>query len=231
VNKVAIVIPVYKYPLSINETISFNRCIEILNHYPIYQILPQSLTTKIPLVIKRFNDNYFKSKESYNKLLLSLEFYEAFLDYEYILIHQLDCFVFRDELRQWCFADWDFLGAPLEVPFHPLQLTRLNKFIPNRFYKGHGINGGFSLRKVKSFIKVLNEFQDKAKNWKANEDLFFSYYGNLKIPNENILRMFSLETNPEKHFKLSGVIPFGCHHWDWNANFWQTIIQQYGFEL
>jgi hypothetical protein len=33
---------------------------------------------------------------------LSASFYERFLDTKYILIYQLDAFVFKDELQEWC---------------------------------------------------------------------------------------------------------------------------------
>lgn len=86
-----------------------------------------------------FHENYFKSIDGYNKLMLSPSFYKAFSNYEYILIYQLDAWVFKDELQHWCNQKYDYIGAPI---------YQNNKLI------GIG-NGGFSLRKVDYCLKVL----------------------------------------------------------------------------
>jgi hypothetical protein len=43
---------------------------------------------------------------------LSEEFYQAFTDFEFMLIYQLDAFVFRDELADWCRSGYEYIGAP-----------------------------------------------------------------------------------------------------------------------
>ena len=45
-------------------------------------------------------------------LMLSPFFYESFLDFKYVLIHQLDVFIFKDELNYWCNQNYDYIGAP-----------------------------------------------------------------------------------------------------------------------
>jgi hypothetical protein len=82
--------------------------------------------------------------DSYSKLLLSKDFYQGFDDYEFILIYQLDSLVFCDELQWWCEQGYDYIGAPL---------FRI-KGQPESGFSG-ACNGGFSLRKVKSFLQVL----------------------------------------------------------------------------
>jgi hypothetical protein len=44
--------------------------------------------------VESFPKRYFENIEGYNELLLSASFYERFLDTKYILIYQLDAFVF-----------------------------------------------------------------------------------------------------------------------------------------
>ena len=58
------------------------------------------------------DEKYFISKESYSRLLVSKSFYEAFSEYEYILIYQPDCLVFSDQLLEWCKKGNDYIGAP-----------------------------------------------------------------------------------------------------------------------
>lgn len=61
----------------------------------------------------------------------------------------MDALVFSDQLHKWCNQGYDYIGAPL-----------FNSVIGHLSYnKGEnitGANGGFSLRKVTSFIKVIN---------------------------------------------------------------------------
>ncbi len=94
-----------------------------------------------------FPDYFFKNRETYNELLLTEDFYQRFADYEYILIYQLDALVFSDQLLRWCSKGYDYIGAPL---IHPRIGQVSYKF--ENYLCG---NGGFSLRNVKSFIKVI----------------------------------------------------------------------------
>ncbi len=52
-------------------------------------------------------------------------FYKQFLNYEYILIYQLDAFVFKDELN-YCSQGIDYVGAPGCVQRIILILLKLN---------------------------------------------------------------------------------------------------------
>jgi hypothetical protein len=116
--QVAVVIPFYKPTLTDHERISLQQCHKTLANYPIIAVKPQSLVLPGEVAgysfynIISFNDEYFKSIQGYNRLMLSAAFYEAFIQYEYILIYQLDAFVFKDELSFWCNQDIDYVGAP-----------------------------------------------------------------------------------------------------------------------
>ena len=66
-----------------------------------------------------------------------------------MLIYQTDAFVFRDELKDWCESGYDYIGAPWFEHFTDKE--DVGNFI------GVG-NGGFSLRKIDTHIKVLNTF-------------------------------------------------------------------------
>jgi len=44
--------------------------------------------------------------------MMSPAFYDAFKAFDYILIYQLDAFVFRDELEYFCSLGYDYIGAP-----------------------------------------------------------------------------------------------------------------------
>ncbi|MFB9054544.1 DUF5672 family protein [Formosa undariae] len=151
-----IVIPIYKSTLNDDEITSLKQCFKILGTHKISFITPKSLdiqyyqnlcdTLGVSCVFETFEDLYFKGLKGYNKLLMSAKFYQRFKAYNFMLIYQLDAWVFRDELDYWCEQNYDYIGAPW-------------------FYKGQGNtsfygvgNGGFSLRKISSFIKITTGF-------------------------------------------------------------------------
>ncbi len=148
----AVVVILYTPTPSLMELASFRQCITVLKRQPLVIACPLSLNTACyervleeagaSAAIERFNDKCFTSVASYNNLMKSLFFYERFSRFTYILIYQLDAWVFRDELNQWCEKGYEYIGAP--------WYTSTGKV------KQVCGNGGFSLRKVATFIKVLS---------------------------------------------------------------------------
>ncbi len=158
-NNCCIVIPVYKPDLTANESASLKQLLSVVPTHKIIFMCSKSFDLKnyisiiklfdhIQIGIERFSGYYFSSVSSYNKLLLSANFYKRFTSYKFILLYQLDAWIFKDELDYWCEQDYDYIGAPW---FEGFKNDEEKQFI------GAG-NGGFSLRKVKSHIKVLTTF-------------------------------------------------------------------------
>jgi hypothetical protein len=98
-----------------------------------------------------FSYQYFTNTEGYNALLLSKKFYARFIKYNYFLIYQLDAYVFSDQLDYWCEQDYDYIGAPwLLLAQYPGEAPAFG----NDYNLMVG-NGGFSLRKTKTFINAI----------------------------------------------------------------------------
>lgn len=167
---VAIIAPMYKKDLTPDEEISLQHLRHFLGHYDKYFISPKGLHIDVEhrdFKIKRFSKKYFLSKETYSRLLVSKKFYETFRNYEYILIHQLDCLVFSDQLLEWCKKGYGYIGAP----WYRECIMREEGWVP----KGDAVgNGAFSLRKVESFIKVLNIYNSPL-NVAKRKILAYSY--------------------------------------------------------
>lgn len=145
--KVAIVVPMSnRADLQPDEQISIRHLEHYLGQYDKYLVVPESLAIEIPdFLLARFDDSFFGSVLANTRLMLSKQFYERFLDYEYILIYHLDALVFSDDLEKWCDAGWDYIGPPWLV------------CDDSPWVKEPGVgNGGFSLRNVRSFLKVLS---------------------------------------------------------------------------
>ena len=251
-NLVAIVIPAYKEMLSEFERISLKQCANILKNYPKILITPYGL--RLGAYFEIFNNSkvihfdkkYFEGFKGYNKLMMSQEFYENFIEYNYILIHQIDVFIFKDELEEWCKKNYDYIGAPwyretIKAFTYIAQknsIFRALKLVFTKNLNNRAGNGGLSLRKIQSAIECLKLERKLAENWKINEDYFWSFFsrsveGEFKIPEFKEALKFAIEKKPRKAFILNNSqLPFGVHAWDkWDFEFWKPFIEQFGYKL
>lgn len=228
----AVVIPIYREIAEPNEKLSFWQCIEVLGRHPIILVVPQSLNTTyyealvaVPMLVERFPDEFFKNVASYSKLLLSASFYDRFLQHEYILLYQLDAWVFRDELAYWVAKQYDYIGAPwLEAP--PIPSNRKPIINLSRRLARKVGNGGLSLRKVSSHIKWSPWVRFIFYFLPKNEDMIWTLFVPFKKPQAEEALHFAFERLPRKSFELTNrQLPFGCHAWQkYQYDFWQHYI-------
>ena len=263
--KVAIIIPFYKDGLLHTESVSLQQCFKVLGSHDIIAIKPESLGLPAEIIqypfykITAFQDEFFAGVQGYNRLMLSAGFYNAFIDYDYILIYQLDAFVFKDDLLYWCNEGFDYIGAPWIGPKFPnifrsvkirLQLyyyTRFNiqfKGLPSLKQVKYKVgNGGFSLRRTEIFSALCTEMADKITEYNKrdsylfNEDVFWSVEVNrkhkiLKIPEYQKALEFSFELHPKTALQINNNrLPFGCHDWDLKVEFWRPIFKDAGYSI
>ena len=239
--KVSIIIPLYKEKLTDLETASLVQCCKVLSRHDFSLVCPSGLNIEgyadildsynINYNTQEFDDRFFESTKTYNLLMLSIDFYRRFAGYDFMLVYQLDAYVFKDELCYWCQQGYDFIGAPW------------NRFDFLRNKVGlleAGVNGGLSLRKISSFLKVLGlgevgkgkEIMSKFIKGGRNEDGFFSVRAKeidaaFKVAPLNVAMYFSFESKPEKLYKkINNNLPFGCHAWSrYNPQFWKRFIK------
>jgi hypothetical protein len=150
----AVIIPIYKENLSSDEEISLRQCLSVLGAYPIVFVAPQKLNCEkygqicseydSNIRYELFKDKFFNGLNGYNALMVSGSLYKRFLNYRYILVYQLDAFVFEDKLAFWCKQDYDYAGGPVFDPQRGANTPKHTNFL----------NGGFSLRKTKSFYEL-----------------------------------------------------------------------------
>lgn len=161
----AVVIPIYQRRLSAAELFSIKNAASVLSAHDIFFVGPAYLSEFLAQLVeqftalkhadvtgnigyKTFGNRYFSNIAGYNKLMLSHLFYGAFEDYRCILIAQTDSLVLTDELDMWAAKGYSYIGAPwfegYTQPTQPLRLLNVG-------------NGGFSLRNVADFLKVLDK--------------------------------------------------------------------------
>ncbi|WP_080056071.1 DUF5672 family protein [Spirosoma aerolatum] len=230
---VNVVIPVYKTQLTDYERIALTQCVNVLKDYPIWLAAPHSLDISAyrqispSLQARTFDNSYFSDIQGYNRLMVSEEFYQAFADQEYLLIHQLDAFVFKDELAYWCQQNYDYIGAPWlrdrdftglgdQIWFTIkqqiatwLDLKKPDGITPREIINLNGVGcGGFSLRRVPAMLRCLKPFEKKIAEYNKNtmhqyhEDVFWGievnrYWPHLRIPNYRKALHFSIEFFPQ----------------------------------
>ena len=151
-----IVIPVYKPQIDYWEELSFRRCCDVFSNRlvclvshcecdcNVYVKIAQEYN--LSLLRQNFCRKYFEGIRGYNELMLSGAFYKRFRQYDYMLIYQLDAYVFRDELDYWCNKGYDYIGAPWFTDYLSIDQGG------NLWCVG---NGGLSLRKIATMYKIF----------------------------------------------------------------------------
>lgn len=259
---IAIIIPVYHADLSEEEAVSLAQCMKILSEYQVIIIKPVGLNIDCllskysSLTVELFPENHFVSLRAYNKMVLEESFYRRFSQYQYVLIYQLDAYVFKDELLYWASKGYDYIGAPW-VPSSSFLLSGYGRFIlffkrimytvlgneKRKFkkYRNYQIgNGGFSLRKVSKMIEITHFYKSKIDLYLDDDKIFYpedvflllelnSRGCRLCKPGFAEALKFSIEENPEWSYHHNGNrLPFGCHAWSHKSyrNFWLPIIRK-----
>lgn len=249
--KRCVIIPVYTDELNIDEKRSISRTLNVFESEEIVLITYKGLS--LPNIdnllshhknnrIEYFGQWYFKNVNRYNQLMLSKGFYDRFRKYDYILICQLDVFIFSNQLDYWCNQGFDYVGAPL--------------FNHNSKDFGGCYNGGFSLRRISAF----RDKYDSYGKWKRflckpssfSVFFFFKYlfslvtYYNIrlqipktssgedliwsrleKVPSFEKSAHFSFEKYPSYLHSIIKKLPFGCHAYlKWDDGFYKKYINE-----
>lgn len=235
--KIGVVIPTYKTELSPLEEISLDRCRKVLGRYPRIFVVPQG--KNFPYIapnesVAQFPPQFFQSVQTYSRLLMSPGFYATFKAFDYILIYQLDAFVFYDALENFCRLGYDYIGAPW--PRYVWRNPDITKKTPRVG------NGGFSLRNVRACREILTAFAQSTEFRYVIEDSvedgFFALCGMLNankfhVAPVNVAENFAMEWYPARAVKkLRNFLPFGCHNWyRFGADFYVDLFANFGYDL
>jgi hypothetical protein len=223
-----IVIPIYKPTLSKHELLSLRQCCKILAKHPVYFVTHEELDCTVYTNIcqsaavnykyEYFDKKYFSDILCYNALLLSKSFYTRFNDYEYMLIYQLDAYVFKDELEYWCKKDYDYIGAPW------LRLN-ISKTMPE-FHEPPAVgNGGFSLRKAKKATALHNIKMSII----SFIHLFQSYYNEVSFKSQKNILYFLPRFFFRPFLKILKFIFFKHSEFDNNEDvIWSNLFHKKG---
>ena len=231
--KCIIVVPVYKVVPDELEQLSLKQLDNIINNtIKISLIAPSTINedeylklfVKSEVDIINFDNSYFTSLESYSRLCLEYKFYKTFDEYEYMLMYQPDCWIFRNEILEWCDKGYDYVGAPI---------YSAGSNWPSLLRSNHPMvgNGGLSLRKMSKMLFITNpdEYVHKKYNdiWSTitYEDMFIcdmvAHDIYINIPDYRIAEKFSIDFLPNDPARLN---PMGAHRVFVCYKFWKNRL-------
>lgn len=253
-DRVIIVIPFYR-PFTDTERKSFEQGLRILGKYEISLLHPERMDIsgimeqyagQAKITEKAIDNRHFTSIQSYSDLLLTTEFYDLYSDYDYMLIYQLDAWVFRDELQMWVDKGYDYIGAPW-IPTEywwkrtwGMLVQSIRKLFPVNVcriphcmkYFAVG-NGGFSLRKISTIRQITIDDREIIDKCGYYEDWYISQVASrthsIRIPDYHEALKFSFEQSLKHCWSLNRhELPFGCHYWSnpkKYERFWHRFIK------
>ena len=151
-NKLAIVVPTQKSYLNYIEKEVINRISQLYSkRFSLFFVIPED--SKINYQAKGFKNIYldptffYTDIQGHNSLMVDVNFYKIFENFNFMLIHHLDAIILKDEIESWIAKDYSYVGGPSVGKSFIYKKPKSLKFF---------CNGGLSLRKNADFIKVLN---------------------------------------------------------------------------
>ena len=152
--QIAVVIPVHNSFLSSSERISLLQCRRVLSNYSVFLVYPfgadinNYLSLYPALQPQPVPADWLSTIEAYNKMKKSISFYQLFDKFDFMLTYELDAYIFSDNWEKANCFHYDYIGAPM-FEGH-LQANANSKIIG-------GGNSGFSMRNIKSCIRILKK--------------------------------------------------------------------------
>lgn len=188
-NNAVVLIPVYKEMPSEDERMSLQQVLRVLSLHDIRFVCPEHLDMSeydrivgYALPKERFAKNYFDGIAGYNSLMTDVSFYKRFTYYKYMLIYQLDAWVFSDQLAQWCAKGYDYVGAPW------FELHKTHE-------EGYSLwccgNGGLSLRHIAKFIETTSP----TTLFLSRKEIIEKYFKSIKTWGKGIERLLGRKNN------------------------------------
>ncbi|AMR34084.1 hypothetical protein A0256_22860 [Mucilaginibacter sp. PAMC 26640] len=161
-NKMCVIIPVHQPVIAAAEELSLLACKAHLTAYDCYLLYPEGMdvsayTSIYPgLLLKPVPGEWLSSIENYNKMKLSINFYQLFVKYAYMLTYELDAYIFDDDFEQANAYKFDYIGAPF---FEGYWAAKPGAPFTN------GCNSGFSVRNIHACINALRSLSKYKLGW------------------------------------------------------------------
>ena len=256
-----IIIPLYKDYLYDYEEMSLKQCINVLSkNYNIlfinnesldiyqlfnkYNINIDNVKNNIGSINYIYNDYFFKSVDNFNNILCNMDLYNMLLEnnYTYMLLYELDAFVFYDKLQYWIDKEYDYIGSfafdnynyetDKDILSNNKEETNLNKdkqYTDNKYL----MNGGIALFKIQYCIDVINDNHNSIINTTWHDHLLSMYSKNkvnFPIPIDTFNFCWSYKYDLSyiiNNFKL----PMFFHYYQVNTKYYNICKYKYEHKI
>jgi hypothetical protein len=114
---VSVIVPILDPQINPTEERLLHHCLDMLDRYPVIFITYEGADLSIikehneEIDVIYFPEKYFHSRAHLASLFLMEDFYDRFSWCEFLLIHELNSWIVRDELHYWCKQGYDYLKA------------------------------------------------------------------------------------------------------------------------
>ena len=237
---VSVIVPVLDPQINPTEERILHHCLNILDQYPIIFITYEGADLSI---IKEHNEDidviyfpkkYFLSRSHLAGLFLMEDFYDRFSWCDFLLIHELNSWVVRDELHYWCKQGYDYLkSGPVEnAEIDKLDgvLSRVKGFSNDekRLFGRAFADNGIYLCHIQRMINTIKSKQKEVYEYRHSESLehadsvFWELEANrfwpyLRKPTEIVRNHFAMDAaninlNKTLPFALTGISKENIHH-------------------
>jgi len=179
---VSILIPILNADLTIHEEKVLRHSLKALSRYPVilftYEGADLSAFESVEerVEVLTFKSKYFESRQALSNLLLMEDFYARFTWSDFVLIHELNSWIVKDEIHYWCKQGYDYLHA------NPVKNPGSENSIVNDFSRIWGLDDvekqamaktfdhdGLKLCNVERMIKTLSARKKEAHYYRQND--------------------------------------------------------------
>lgn len=184
-----------------------------------------------------YDDVCFSSLNAYNNMLmLNSNFYGDYsASYDYMLVYQLDGYIFDNQLDYFLDKNYDYIGGYyLPLYTHQLKYNSFNNLGERRLI----MNSGVSLKKLSFCINSIGEnYYDLIEGCEfnnvfkyLNDDDFFSMFYNTEVSAIESIK-FSLNWSGAENYWaiINFEYPFCCHGIQ-HSPFLMKLIEKYNKE-
>ncbi|TLU99172.1 DUF5672 family protein [Dyadobacter luticola] len=229
---VSVLIPILDPQINPTEEKLLHHCLETLEKYPLIFVTFEGADLSIvrehneDIDVIYFPKKYFESRDTLSQLFLLEDFYEHFNWSEFLLIHELNSWIIRDELHYWCKQGYDYLradpffGGSRNVGENPFaRLGGLKEEEKRLIGQGYTDNGLYLCR-IEQMTKTLKNKRKEAHQYRHGNlpkaDAVFwdleanRFWPNLRKPTAIVRQYFAqnahnLDQSKNLPFAITGI--------------------------
>ncbi|OJV20313.1 MAG: hypothetical protein BGO21_13195 [Dyadobacter sp. 50-39] len=182
---VTVIIPILEPQIDPTEEKLLHHALQVLSDYPIIFVAGEGADLSVVrehaenFDVVHFPRRYFESRQHLAQLLLMSDFYDRFNWCDFLLIHELNSWVVKDELHYWCKQGYDYIKAgPVltgtdKAPGFLKRISGLSEQEKRLFGAGYADNGLYLCR-IERMTSTLKSKRSVAHQYRHNAGLPYS---------------------------------------------------------